>query len=459
MGAAFKEKDHRIAFLRFGAGPLLCLLFSNCSIRDNGITGPEMPADFSGTGTQAIPDKWWKSFGDRELNTMEERALTSNFSLEATWQRLQQAEAVVERERSDLFPDLDALLDGEAGSGGGRSVSAGLAASYEIDFWGRIRSRVEAERLRSKASLASYRTAALTLSAEVARTWFQLVEARAQRDLIENQIDANEKVLRQLKVRLRQGQGRAVDILRQEQLVAATREQMTLVDSDIGVLKNRLAVLQGRAPQTGIAESRRSLPKLPPFPRTGLPAELIQRRPDVMEAFYLVQAADADLAAAISDRFPRINLTGFLTTSGGRGSSLFDDWLTSAAGSLIAPIIDGNERKSEVRRQRAIRKELLANYGQTVLVALREVEDSLVLERQQAAQITQLEKQLNLAERSYNQLLVEYFNGVSDYIDVLTSLTERQRLEREVLSAKRELIGVRVGLYRALAGGFKDKRR
>jgi len=234
---------------------------------------------------------------------------------------------------------------------------------------------------------------------------------------------------------------------------------MTLVNSDIGVLKNRLAVLQGKAPQSGVLESRRSLPELPPFPTTGLPAQLVQRRPDVLEAFYLVQASDADLAAALSERFPRVNLTGFLTTSGGRGSNLFDDWLTSATASLIAPIIDGSERKSEVRRQRAIRKELLANYGQTVLEALREVEDSLVLERQQAAQITELGKQMNLADRSYDQLLVEYFNGVSDYIDVLTSLTERQRLERELLTASRRLHTVRVGLYRALAGGFTDKRR
>ena len=129
------------------------------------ITGPEMPANFSGTGMQAVLDQWWQSFGDSELNRMQERALVSNFSLEAAWQRLQQAEATVQRERSALFPDLQALLDGEADSGGGQSASTGLAASYEMDFWGRIRSRVEAERLRSKACLANYRTASLTLSA------------------------------------------------------------------------------------------------------------------------------------------------------------------------------------------------------------------------------------------------------------------------------------------------------
>lgn len=439
------------------AGVVFPLLFAGCGWQVQPVEGPEMPADFSGTGLQAVPDRWWRSFGDGELNRMVERALASNFSLEAVWQRLEQAEALTARERSGLFPDLDGLLDGDAAGDGAQAVSAGVAASYEVDLWGKIRSRVEAERLRSKASLADYRAAALTVSAEVARTWYQLVESRAQRDLINDQIEANEKVLRQLKVRLREGQGRAVDVLRQEQLVAATREQKTVVEADIGVLENRLAVLQGRAPRSGVAEGRRKLPSPPALPRTGLPAELVQRRPDLMAALYRVRAADADLAAAISERFPRLDLTAGLSTSSGRASSLFEDWLASVAGSLVAPLLDGGEREAEIRRNRAVRKELLAEYGRAVLEALREVEDGLVLERQQRARIGELEKQLGLAERSYNQLLVEYLNGVSDYIDVLTALTERQRLERDLLTARRQLIGFRVGLYRALAGGFESR--
>lgn len=437
---------------RCGMG--LVVLVAGCAPQSGSIDLPEMPAEFSGTGLQAVPDRWWRSFGDGDLSRMEEQALISNFSLEAAWQRLRQAEAVTDRERSGLFPDLDALLDGQATSDGGQGVSAGAGVSYEVDLWGKIRSRIAAEKMRSQASLADYRAAALTVSAEVARTWYQLVESRAQLDLIDDQIEANEKVRKQLRVRVVEGQGRAVDLLRQEQLVAATREQRTVVEADVGVLENRLAVLQGRAPQGGISAGRRVLPTPPGLPRTGLPVELVQRRPDLMSAFFRVQAADADLASAISEKFPRLDLTGVISSSNERASSLFDDWLASVAGSLVSPVLDGGEREAEVRRSRAVREELLADYGQAVLVALREVEDGLVLESQQRKRIVELERQLELSDRSYKQLLVEYLNGVSSYIDVLTALTVQQRLERDLLSARRQLIGFRIGLYRALAGGF-----
>jgi len=435
------------------------------------IEGPELPANFSGSGVEAVPDRWWRSFGDGQLNRAEERALDANFTLEAAWQRLRQAQAVVDRQRSGLFPDVEALLEGElsrgGGSqnfagiqigGGGREVQAGLAASYEIDLWGRIQSQVEAERRRAAASLADYRAAALTLSAEVARSWFALLEAWAQRDLIERQVETNEKVLKQLRVRLAEGQGRAVDVLRQEQLVGATREQKTLVEADIAVLENRLAVLQGVAPRGGVSATRQSLPEPPPLPRTGVPAELVARRPDVMAALFRVEAADADLAAAISDRFPRLDLTGFLSSRGGDGDELFDEWLRTVAAGVVAPVIDGGERAAEVRRQEALRAEALAGYRQAVLEAIGEVEDALVQEAKQGERIGELEQQLELAQRSQQQLLLEYLNGVSNYIDVLAALTEEQQLQRDLLTARRTRLEFRVGLYRALAGGFATGR-
>lgn len=249
------------------------------------------------------------------------------------------------------------------------------------------------------------------LSAEVARTWYARVESWEQRDLIKRQIDTNEKILRQLEVRLGEGRGRSVDLLRQRQLVRATREQLAAAEADIGVLGNRLAVLQGRAADGAIGATERTLPELPPPPKTGLPVDLVQRRPDVLRAFHRLRAADAELAAAVSDRYPRLNLGASLSASDGDVSKLFDNWIASVAGDLVAPVLDAGERAAEVRRARARRAELLADYSGAVLVAIREVEDSLVRERKQRERITELKGQLELAGRSYRQLLNEYLEG------------------------------------------------
>lgn len=453
--------------VRFPNAPLLGLfglaasLLSGCSPQSPGPRPePELPERFSGTGTEAVADRWWTAFDDRALNGLEQRALEGNFSLESSWQRLRQARAVAARERSGLFPDLDALADGRAtrGSDSTEQLGLGFAASYEVDLWGRIRSQSQAEALRAEASLADYRAAAVSLSAEVARTWYGLVEAWEQHALIERQVATNEKILRQLRVRVAKGQGRAVDLLRQEQLVRATREQLTIVEGNAGVLANRLAVLQGDTPRSSTRPGSAHLPALPPPPSTGLPIRLLQRRPDVLSAFYRLRAADAELAAAISNRYPRLTLDSSVATAKSDTAGLFDDWLATLAGSLVAPLLDGGERAAEVSRTRARRAEVLADYRQTVLEAIREVEDNLLLERTQRVRINELSRQVDLAERSSRQLIVSYLNGGTDFIDVLTSLRTEQELRRDLLTARRTLIEIRIALYRALAGGFKTTR-
>jgi len=430
---------------------------------------PEVPAQnapaFSASGTEAIPDRWWRAFEDPRLDASVETALAGNFSLESAWQRLREAEAVTRRERSDLFPDLDGFFDAEARRGetgdfdeDEEQLSLGLTASYEVDLWGRIRSRVEAERLRARATYEDYQAAALTLSAEVAGTWYQLIEARNQRELLASQVQTNENVLRLLRARFGSGQVRSVDILRQRQLVEATREDLFEAEAGIAVLEHSLAVLVGETPQTYRPATPDNLPGLPSLPETGLPASLVQRRPDLRQALAQVRAANADLAAAISNQYPRLTLTATLGTEGENPGELFNDWLASLAGELTAPLFDAGQREAEAERSRAVLARRVADYGSRALEAFREVEDALVREEKQRQQLRSIGRQLDLAQQSLQRLRSQYFNGVSDYIDVLDALTEEQQLRRDQLQARRELIELRIGLYRALAGGFDTKR-
>jgi outer membrane protein TolC len=249
-----------------------------------------------------------------------------------------------------------------------------------------------------------------------------------------------------------------VDVLRQRQLVESTRERRTVVEERAEVLKNRLAVLLGRPPQAGVPAAPDSLPALPPLPETGVPVDLVQRRPDVQTAFNRLRAADRELAAAISDQYPRLTLTASASTVANRAGDLFETWAYSFAGNLLAPIFRGGELRAEVDRTEAVRTQRLYEYGQTILVAFREVEDALVREQKQREQLRQLRTQVRLARRSYEQLRVQYLNGTADYLDVLTALDEVQQLRRDRLAARLTLVEDRIALYRALAGAVDTGR-
>ena len=437
-------------------------LLLGCSPQGASLSLPlKPPQAFSTASSHPLPERWWTAFGDAKVDTLVNAALQSNLSLETAWQRLRGAQAIVDRQSSSLFPDLEAFFGGElerSESGNGETLRLGIASQYEIDLWGRIRSGIDAENYRAKATHADYQTATLSLSAAVVSTWYQLMEARNQLDLFERQIETNTKVLSLIKARFGSGQIRSVDILRQRQLLESTREQKIAAEARIQVLEHQLAILLGRPPREGIEYTHRPLPDLPPLPDTGLPTELIQRRPDVQRAYNLLRAADSDLAVAVTNRYPRLTLTGSASSTSDNAGDLFDSWARSFTASLLGPIFDAGARGAEVERNRAVTNERLFDYGQTVLNAFQEVENALIREKKQLERIRSIEIQVRLVRQTYAQLRIEYLNGISNYLDVLTALTDEQRLRRELIAAKLSLLEFRIALYRALAGGFAIER-
>lgn len=416
---------------------------------------------FSSSGDVAPPDRWWMAFDDSNLNLQMSRGFAGNLNLDAALHRLRAARAVVRREASDLFPDLDGI------TGMGTSMrsrgedsprfSLGLEASYEPDIWGRIGYGVEAENLRASATLADYNAVALTLSGQIAQTWFALVEARAQYELLLLQVDRNLTGLELQEARWALGQVRSPDVLRQRQLVESTREQAVIVQLRIDLLEHQLAVLLGEPPQQATFDSGATLPELPPLPDTGLPADLLRRRPDVQRAYRELWAADRDLASAISNQYPRLNLGASVTTAAEKPENLYREWLGSLASQLIAPLFDGGQRQAEIDRTAAVIDQRFAEYGQTMLNAFREVEDALARERFQRERIARLTDQLRLANEASLQLREQYFIGETEYLDVLSSITEEQRLQRQTLSARLDLVLSRIALYLALSGDFESR--
>lgn len=441
----------------------LLLVLAGCAQPDAAGPSPlSDPPPFSPSGSAAVPDRWWTDFEDDGLNEQIDAALAGNFTIAAAWHRLAEARAVARRAGAALWPTLDGAAgyeyEWDSETGDSSTWELGLEAGYEVDLWGRIESQAEAEAFRSAASLADYQTAALTLTAEVARTWYQLAEARAELDLIEKQLAVNQQILTVLESRFETGQILSSDILQQQQLLEATREQAIVARSRVDLRRHQLAVLKGRPPQSPQSLPEAELPAPPPMPNAGLPADLVKRRPDIQQATLTLQAADRDLSAAVSNQYPRIFITGSLTTAAERPEQLFETWLASLAGQVVAPLFDAGRREAEVRRAEAVARRRLAEYGQVVLDAFREVEDSLARNRHQLDRLQSVRDQLRLARQTHQQLQMQYLNGVTDYLSVLTALEDQQQLQRDELAARLAVLDIRIALYRALAGGFEIDR-
>ena len=436
---------------------------SGCSRKVADISLPyDTLQTFSRTGKTEAPDRWWLAFEDPELHMLIDSALKSNLPLEAVWFQLQEVRALVDIASSARVPDVFLQLQSgfnipEPDFVGGENTQLSLRANYEADLWGRIRYSVHAEEFRFKASYFDYKTAAVSLSGEIALTWYRLKATKIQLQLINEQTETNEQVLALIRNRFASGQVRGVDILRQQQLIENTRQQQTGLELQLELLENQLSVLLGRPPGE-FYEIAAELPELPPLPLTGIPLQLVNRRPDVQSSFYMLQAADREVAAAISNKYPRLNLSMNAAMRSNTLEGLFESQALSIAGSLLAPVFYGGRLNAEVDRAEAVRQQLLNDYVQTVLIAFQEIENALIREEKQLRLIELIQEQVELNEKTFGQLRAEYLSGSIPYLDVLLTLNQQQQLRRELIEAKLELLEIRIALYRALAGGFETER-
>lgn len=427
---------------------------------------PALPEHFSSSGEVREPDRWWLSFNDTQLNQLIDTALRRNQDLRATFRRLEQAQAIAKKAGAELIPalngstGLDRAILNQPNTGQSiiDTLSIGLAAGYELDLWGRIRANTRAAELDSQTAALDIQTAAIALTAQIAGTWYQLIEQNRQLNLLNRQITTNEQYVDLVMARFTGGQGTAADVFQQKQLLEAVHGDKYLVLAAIDVLKNQLAVLTGTAPGLLEMPVGESFPLPGALPDTGLTADLIRRRPDIQQRYLRIQAADLRVAAAIADRFPKISLSTGINAGAPDLQDFFNNWLATLAGNLVLPIIDGGRRVAEVDRNKAVTAENLDLYGQKILTALQEVENALAQEYQQHKRVDSLQKQLRYSSDANKQIRMRYGYGGVDFLRVLTSLINLQSLERSLIRAERELIEYRINLYRSLAGGWELKK-
>ncbi len=403
-------------------------------------------------------DGWWHLYDSEELNTLMNYAFANSPNIAQTRSRLRRAQAAAYQSRSSLFPAVN--VNAERGSQRGDNAQPSDfsligAASYEIDLWGKNRAAAKSDELEFLAGAEDLNAAHVTLSASIAENWLRLLSLIEQEKLARKQIDINETVLNLQQRRFEAGTASALDILQQQEILAQSEGTLPDILAEQKLTANAMAYLLGNVPREALQVREQPLPAPLPIPSVGLPSQLLADRPDVTAAWLRLQSADWASKAAWANRLPSFSLSANIASTDSVISGLFNTWLLDMAAGIAAPVFDGGNRKAQELQQRALADERYHAYRETVLGAVKDVEDALVRNTYQDRKVESIETQLAASRNSLERAQISYANGQSSYINVLNSLKNTQSLEQQYVREKLAQAIERVALHRSLGGGIQ----
>lgn len=426
----------------------------------------EPPAAFDrglDLATGAVAPGACGALGDQTLRDLQDRLAGQSFDLQAAWSRVEAAEARARESGAYLMPRLDASLTGNEltfPSSGivnqfllqGAAWDSSLAASFEIDLWGRLRNREVAALLDAEASIQDLRSLAISLSSVLAEVWFGIVAERELIALLESQQRTSERFLELTQLRFGQGLGPAQDIGRQREQLLSLQGQIDLARGRLESLEFQLAVLLGSAERQTPAASAGLGPLLRAADRPGLgvPAELLERRPDLLAARRRVEAADRRAAAAVKEWLPSLSLNALVTGRALEIADVLSDLVRQIGGTGAQSVYASGSRRARIDRAYAAAEESLYAYAQSLVNAVGEVQTALAVGRSSRELVANLEERLGEARRVLLLTSESYREGATDYLNVLTALLSQQGLEQALVDARRQQLASRLRLCRAL---------
>jgi len=416
--------------------------------------------------------KWWELYDDAKLNELEEQVDPSNQTLKIAEENFRQARTAIRFNRAAEAPTIGAspsitsirasanqpyFPSSLANNGSGEFILP-LDLSYEIDFWGRIRRSVTAAKEETQASASDLETARLSLHAELAVDYFEVRSADAQEQLLNDTVAAYSKALVLTQNRFKGGAAPRSDVAQAQTQLDAARVQATDIMVQRAEYEHAVAILIGKPP-AGFSLPPTPLnvqpPQLPSVPVT-LPAQLLERRPDIAAAERRMAAANEQIGIAQSAYYPTVNLAA---AAGLEGSSLLNwfnwpsrFWAVGAGASET--LFDGGRRRATTESARAGYDASVANYRQTVLTSFQQVEDNLVVLRVLNTEAVQQHETTASSEDSLRLFQNRYSGGVDTYLQVVTSQTTALANERNDIDLMRRRLDANVLLIKAIGGGW-----
>lgn len=403
---------------------------------------------------------WVSSFSDPTLSALITEALAANTNIRASRARLAAAEASAKSARAGLYPSISASTSATRSDGisglvpAASSFSLGSSVSWEADLWGRVNNQAKAGDLEAQASNADFAATRLAIAGAISQTWFDVIEARLQRDLSNRNVTTQERALRLTKRRFDGGVSGSSDYRLARSAFASAKASLASREQILSATTRQLETLLRRYPADAL-KADRQLPNLPPLTNAGSPRDIFLRRPDLLAAERRMLASGLRVDIAKKNLLPRLTLSGGSSTSGGSLGRLFslDALIGSITGGLSAPLFQGGALKAEVKRNEANLQVQMENYADTTLTAYREVENALDAEGHLSTREQALTVSAEEARKAEERLEQRFSEGLASILQLLDAQSRRINAEGQLISARKERLANRVRLHLALGGG------
>ena len=420
--------------------------------------GPESGGDLA----------WWDLFEDETLRALIVTALNQNKDLAIAASRIDEARARYGFTRADQLPVVNLSLDATRfrsseqvppGTGNTSNLFTGrVEAFYEIDLWGKYRRASESARADIMGTLMARQTVVLSLVADVASSYFFLLDLDNQLSIAKSTLEARRESLRIIRARFEKGTTSALDVHQAEIQESIAEAAIPTFERLIVETEDRIRILLGEFPGDVVRGRPLAEQVLPPEIPAGLTSDFLRRRPDVQASEQALIAANAQIGVAEAQRFPLIGLTASAGVASDDLSKITDGGagIWSIGASLLQPLFNYGKNKRRVEIARAQTEQALLSYEAAVQQAFREVEDALAGVRSSRARMAVLERQVLAAREALRLSQARYDQGVTSYLEVLIQQTTAFDAELGASLARQEMLVAVVRLYSALGGGWID---
>ena len=419
--------------------------------------------------TTPSDDPWWDSFQDTLLCSLIKEAVSNNFNVLAAQKRIEAAAQMSRATKAGYYPSVGVSGGWNRNRMAGGMTSAvapstvesyfslGLTMSWEIDVFGRIRSKLKSDKANYDATVAEYDATLVSLVSNLAKAYFQLRLAQEQVGIAEKNIEEHEKLLHIAKTRYDVGLSPVVDVLQAEMVVIKTQSTLPGLKSDITTYINEIAVLMGVYPEK--LQYLRTVRPLPQSPLPGIvtdPQGLLRRRPDIVEAEKTLAQAAAQVGIAKKDFLPTLSLTAGIGTEAHSLKDLFgrNSLYYSIMPTLSWTIFDGMARNAQLAEARLDFEAQIDSYNLTVMTAIQEVNNAMNSWQTISEQLQNDETLLNQARMILSKQVERYRDGLNDFSDVATAVSDVLTYENTLASSRAAQLTAIVTLYTALGGGF-----